>query len=593
MRSQKSGRQSGLVARLVERLAARLRPRRDGEAGAILIIAAIGLVLAVTCAALAVDLGRQAQEARRNQKVADLAALDAVRVLPADPTGAAQQSATRNDFQWSGVGNSLTVEPGTIAADRTFAPGPLAGATAVRVTARSLLKDDFLPGQRTVVRRGVATTSSAAQIGTVRVGSKVATVSSTDKTILNRLLTGTVGGAYNLDAVSWKGIADANVTFSRLRTALGLTAGTADEALNTSITYKKLLQATATALNADGSPSSLAAVTPLTTIATQLGAAGGGNLTLQDLYDISGNAGNGADVADAVINVGDIVKGGAIVADGDHFATMDLTAADITGTIPGLNFARVKFGLIEGPKSDTGVAKDAQGNYPTQATTSQVRVEVELHLQLALTGIPGLTDVNIPYVLDAGSATALLDTITCSGSSSTPTGVDILGRTTAGSSKIGAVNDASLGAQTPPTPTPTTIASVAGLVTVSTNNVVTTTIPGNSGQMLHFSPPYTTSSPSQSISGTTVTLPALATGDLNVSVLGLLNANLIKLDVVNGVGLAMPGVNTFLLSPIYKNLGLSFAGADIWAPPVQLCQALGFTSVPPPPPSATVPVLVI
>lgn len=572
------------------RLVARLRPHRDGEAGAILILATAGIVLAVICSALAVDLGRQGQEARRNQKVADLAALDAVRALPNDPTPAAQQSATRNEFSWASPGNSMTVEPGTMDVNRNFVPGPLAGATAVRVGVQSVLEDDFLPGNHTIVRRAVATISSAAQIGTVRVGSKVASVSSTDRTILNRLLGGTVGGAFNLDAVSWKGIADANVTFSRLRTALGLTAGSADQVLDTTLTYRQLLQATASALNADGSPSSLAAVTPITTIAGQLNAAGGGNVTLRELFDIAGNAGNGSDVANATINVRDIVTGGAIVADGDHFASMDLTAADI-GSVPGLNFARVKFGLIEAPQQKTGPAKDAQGNYRTQATTSQVRVSIELHLRLGLAGI-GLTEVNVPYVIDAGSATALLDTITCSGTSSVPTGVDILGRTTAGSAKIGSVSDSSLGGPVPPTPTPTQIVSVLGLVTVSTNNVVSATIPGNPGQMLHFTPPYTADAPSKAITGTNLTLPVLTTGDLNVSVLGLLNANAIKLDIVNGVGLAMPAVNTLLLNPIYRNLGLAFAGADIWAPPVQECQALGFTTSPPPPPSAMVPVLV-
>ncbi len=56
--------------------------RPDRERGSILVLSSVGLVLAMVATALSVDLGRLAQERRKNQKVADLAALDAVRVLP-------------------------------------------------------------------------------------------------------------------------------------------------------------------------------------------------------------------------------------------------------------------------------------------------------------------------------------------------------------------------------------------------------------------------------------------------------------------------------------------------------------------------------
>lgn len=572
----------------------RRRPagRQDGERGAILIIATIGIVLAVVSAALAVDLGRQAQEARRNQKVADLAALDAVRALPNDPTGAAQQSATRNEFDYTAPGNQLTVEPGNIDASRNFVPGPLGTANAVRVTARSIVRGGFLPGDQSVLRRAVAAMGTSTPIGTVRVGSKMATVSSTERTILNRLLNQTVGGSHPVDAVGWKGLADANVSFERLRTALNLTTGSADQVLDTQLTFRRLLEATVTALNADGTPSSAAAITPLTSIATNVAASGGGQVTLRDLFDIAGNAGNGSDVANATINVLDIVRGGAIVADGNHFASMDLTASEI-GPIPGLNFARVKFGLIEPPQQETGPPKDELGNYRTVARTSQARVLVELHLQLPLTGL-GLVDVTVPYYLDAGSAEALLDSLNCSSGGDKPASVDILGRTTAGTSSVGTVSDAALGTEVPvPSPTGATLVNVVGLVTVSTTGAITTTIPGNSGTMLTFTPEYTPDAASKPVPGTQLSVPLLTSANVNVSVVGLLDANAIKLDVINGVNNAVPGLTSNLLDPIYRSLGLAFAGADVWAPPVQTCQAVNFVPSPPPPPGSGVPVLVV
>jgi uncharacterized membrane protein len=66
--------------------------RRREERGAVLVLATVGVVIATIAAALAIDLGFLAQEARRNQKVADLAALDAARVPPAEYTNAAVAS---------------------------------------------------------------------------------------------------------------------------------------------------------------------------------------------------------------------------------------------------------------------------------------------------------------------------------------------------------------------------------------------------------------------------------------------------------------------------------------------------------------------
>ena len=168
-----------------------------------------------------------------------------------------------------------------------FQPGPASGATAVRVEVTSLLKNAFVSGERSVKARAVATLGNGtgchlpdicikadgSPLGTVRVGSKLAggsgTVGPTEVKILNKLIAPLIGGTVSIDAVGWKGVADATVTFERLRTALGLTAGTTDQVLDTTVTHRQLLDATVNALNADGSPSALAAVTPVAAIAAK------------------------------------------------------------------------------------------------------------------------------------------------------------------------------------------------------------------------------------------------------------------------------------------------------------------------------------
>ena len=59
-------------------------------------------------------------------------------------------------------------------------------------------------------------------------------------------------------------------------------------------------------------------------------------------------------------------------------------------------------------------------------------------------------------------------------------------------------------------------------------------------------------------------------------VLGL-NTAAIALDLSNGINNALPGVKANIHAHLYKSLGLSFAGADIWAPPVQECRPTSFS----------------
>lgn len=571
----------------------RLRSRRDDERGAVLVLAAFGMVLAMVVSALSIDLGRLAQDKRNDQKVADMAALDAVWALGGDFLSAALQSATRNDFDYTAPGFGLTAEAGNMDSTGTFQPGPASGASAVRVEVASLMKNAFVSGERTVRARAVATLGNGtgcylpdicikadgSPLGTVRVGSKLAgasgTVGPTEVKVLNKLIAPLIGGTVSLDAVGWKGVADATVTFERLRTALGLAAGTTDQVLDATVTYRQLLDATVNALHADGSPSALAAVTPVAAIATKVNAALGLQLKLGDLFGVTGATGSGKDVADATLSVLDIVRGGAFVADTDHFVSLDLAATDV-GAIPGFNSAKVKLGLIEAPDTASGAPRDAAG-YHTMAETSQVRALVEVNLILNLTGL-GLTNVKVPYYLDAGTAQAFLDALHCSAGSSTPDSVDVLGVTKAGSSNLATVSDTGLASKTA-TPVPATarIVNVAGLVTVDTKSVLTIAVPGNPGTMLNFTADYATGA-SQPVAGTSISLPTVATTDLKVTALVLgLDTAAIALDVSNGINNASPAIKANILTPLYRSLGLSFAGADVWAPPVQECRPTSYS----------------
>ena len=573
---------------------------RANERGAVLVVAVAGVLLATVAAALAVDLGRQAAEKRTNQKVVDLAALDGARALPGDPTSAVDASLTRNSFPYASPGYSRQVEVGYMD-NGTFVPDATR-PEAVRVTVRSPHKDQFLPGGRTVIARAVAKIGN--QLGTVRVGSFLGNVNASTERILDRSITRLAGGNVDLTAVGWQGLANTSVTFQELRTALGMNAGSAEGVLNSSLTFGQLLQATVDALNADGSPSKAAVASELVPIANAALPADPSahrSFKLGDLFSVVGNVGNGQDVADLAFNVMDIVRGGGILADQDRFLTFDMVAADVPGlTNCAGTCARVSIGLVEAPQQKSGPPKDSTGTYWTIAQTSQVRVLVEVNLIVALPiGLLGAlvdTTVTVPFYFDAANAEAKLDTLECIGSS-TPDKVKIMAWTSAATTSIGGIANASvtLGASTPPVLGQATLVNVAGVLTVR-SDPVSTTVPGVTDQLLTFTGPYTETSPPQRIGKSVtdaITLPGLQTPGMTVTLaLGVsVDANAVKLAVQSGVNQAIPSISADLVRSLYEAFGVSYAGADVWAPPVQTCAATSYTS-PSPNSGSAIPTLV-
>ncbi len=339
-------------------------------------------------------------------------------------------------------------------------------------------------------------------------GYTLASATSSDATLLNKLLGQTVGGSYGLTAVGWQGLAAGNVTLGCLHTALGYSAGTVDTFLDANLKFRTLLDATIDALNADGSPSSLVAATYLGQIAAQVATTAGADIQVWKLFSVVGDVGSGKDVADAAINVKDIVVGGMVLADSDHFATMDLTAADIPG-LPGTGVT-VRFGLVEAPQTKSGPPR-LGSTYRAMARTAQLRFQVIQRLDVSVLGVRVLA-VSAPYYLEVGSAEARLDTLDCSAGAATPASVDILGVTEAGKTVLGAVTNASLAnTTTAPSPTVATLANSLG-ITVTTNSTtnLTVTIPGNPGTMLRFDLPYVAGGASQSVSGTQLSLSTLS-----------------------------------------------------------------------------------
>ena len=600
-----------------EGLLQRLSPRRPEERGAVLVMAAVGMVLSMIAGGLAIDLGRLAQTARENQKVADLAALDASRDVPAKFQQLAEESALRNGFPLGTAGYSLLAVEGTKVGG-TCQSMVGAGSVCVTVTAPHKNAFPFVPGGDSVTRTAVA--GHGAAIGTVRVGSSVASASGniglTQLKVFNKTISSLIGGDYSTDLVGWQGLASGTVTFGALTSELGklpgkatFNTGTTNEVLNTTFTMGQLLTAMANVLNKDGT-------TTVGTNVENIGAKVDGaylsqDLKLYDLFNVgSVVVGNKQDVANATLNVLDLIRGGAILANGDHLASFNFKAEDVVGpVIPGgFNNVTVTMGLIEGPQQSLPGPAGIGGvppKYYTSAETSQIRIRLDVALKVPLLqpltktvsvlgvdvtttvlNIGSLVDTTVSYYLNAGTAHAYLEEVKC-GSSATPTSVKIKGVTETGSTKVGLVNDTALSTEST-TPVPVGNQPVATLPLIATVRTATTglasqTIAGNgpTGEIKTFTEPYDGAT-SQHVSGDVFRLPSVADANLVVSpiVVGLNTGTLVS-DLVSGInatGLTFnnstQGLTTSVIKPVYDALGLSFGTADLWAPPVQTCAAL-------------------
>lgn len=391
--------------------------RADGEAGAILVIATAGIVLAMIASALAVDLGRLASDKRTDQKIADMAAIDASRNI-ASACVLANASAVRNGLP----ANSLTCDPASPAdATKDVIVGKMSAGTftpdatgdAVQVTVKSAFKAafPFVSGRDHTSGKAVAGSASEAAFS---VGSSLADFDA-DRSVLDKLMAGWLTGITNaqLSALSYNGLAGGNVSLRALQTGLtGLsyTVGSPTQLLTTQLTVIDLLKATASAFSASGQSTvevdKLIASSISSTLKVKLG----------DLVNLAAPGSSSA--LDTTVNVFHLVTGAAQVANGSSFVATGLcvTAALVS--------VCTKVKVIER-------AQVAEG--PVGTTTHNSQAVLQLAIPVA-----GVGTVNVEVT--AADAEATLKTITCG----SPPGIS-LGATTSAATLGGVTTIAGIG----------------------------------------------------------------------------------------------------------------------------------------------------
>lgn len=400
------------------------------QRGSVVVYTAVTLLAILTSAVIAIEMGRIYGTHRQLQKMASMAALDAVREASrcsrtVAPTQAELVSRVNDSLDRNGVLadiTQITVEPGVVRTEgatsrRFLQPTTLAGATAVRVTLRRQFPD-LLTGLLPAQSRFMVASATAEQplSGAFSVGSGLASLNGG---LLNSALGGLIGA--NLGLVDYTGLANVNVTLEQLATALDVDV----QDLSNPLT----LQADAPVLSdsLSGLASSLsgtanASVIDLLNGLAASAAGNNGSTELENLlgsYDVTGPSAPVINLLDLVFNLAastrlDPSGTGAVIP-----LNLPLTAV----SIPNVTTIATALRVLEAPQAGRGRPGDPSATASTAQIRLMIRARVNAQTQVAsalnlvlvggLLGTVTAPPINLGMDVDVAKATAFLDRIDC------------------------------------------------------------------------------------------------------------------------------------------------------------------------------------
>lgn len=369
------------------------------QRGAIGLMTALTLAMALVFGLLAVDGGRLYMEQRKLQRVVDMAALEAAgqsatcNGIGPQAAALANTSAVRNGFTLAN-GNSLVTTCGSVstgaASLRSFTPDASI-AEAIRVVGTSNVATSIASGIRSMVSGEplAATTALHAQavaaaprppLAMLRLRSTLLTMDSRKSALLNALID-PLGGRVSLDAVGWQGIANTQINLldflDQLAIDLNVGAGHYDELLAKNLKATDLIRAAATVAGRSGAAAD---------VVTNLGkiVVGADNSTLIQLGDILDVAnGTGQAGLDTMLNVIDLVQASVMLAAKDSAAVAQIPL-NLLGAVTGT----IRLKVIE-PEQLSAIGNPATDEIKVH--TAQVRALISLDLPI-LSSITGLTN---------------------------------------------------------------------------------------------------------------------------------------------------------------------------------------------------------
>ncbi|WP_122468347.1 pilus assembly protein TadG-related protein [Pseudomonas viridiflava] len=384
---------------------------RDRQRGAIGLMAALTLALALLCTLMVIDSGRLYMEKRSLQRIADVAALEAAGRKGNCATGAsaasyATQSATRNGFTPGSNGRTLVATCGTLSVNAQSRRVFTADATqsqAIQVVVshpvpRSIAAGiaalfDSTPDSPDLQLSATAVAASASPLASLTIRSAAMTIDSAKAAVLNPIVGGLLGGTLNLGVANWQGLVNTDLSLlnylNRLKLDLNLTAVGYTQVLNTTVSISQLMQSAINVLDPSGTLNTTATIAGLQAIKA---AAGATTVLLGDLLAVQGSA----DIAalNTSLRLLDLVQGLAQLANDKNGVS-----ATTQINIPGLAQVTARIQVIEPPQ--LSAIGDPGKIDPLNPKTGANRIYVRTAQMRALVSI------NLPVL---GTITSLANT---------------------------------------------------------------------------------------------------------------------------------------------------------------------------------------
>lgn len=393
------------------------RSRFNGPAarqrGAIGLMAAATLSLAVVMLLLVVDTGRLYMEQRKLQRVVDNAALEAVsrggNCLPGlSAASYAGQSAVRNGYIVD-TSNTLATTCGTLVTAatglRTFAVDATQAA-AVKVVASRTVTTSFAGGVQalfsatpvslnTTLNASAVAAKPQPTVAQLNIRSTLASIDTAQSNILNPLFSGLLGGNVNLTALGWDGLLNTDINLlkylDQLAINLNVAAGNYTQLLNTQATVTQLIQAAATVVQLNGATAQV--ITALGQL--QVAAINAAPVKLGDILQLQ--TGTTSAGLDANLQLLQLIQGVVQLAN-----SKSAVAATLPISVLGLANVTVRVKVIEPPQfsaiGDPARAKvNPTGPDRIYVRTAQVRTMLSVSLPV-LSGVTGLTNAVLGLV---------------------------------------------------------------------------------------------------------------------------------------------------------------------------------------------------
>lgn len=384
---------------------------QDRQRGAIGLMAALTLVLALLCTLMVIDSGRLYMEKRSLQRIADVAALEAAGRKGTCATGAsaasyATQSAIRNGFTPGSDGRTLVTTCGTLSVNTESRRVFTADATqsqAIQVVVshpvpRSIAAGiaalvDSTPDSPDIQLSATAVAASASPLASLTIRSAAMTIDSAKAAVLNPIVGGLLGGTLNLGVANWQGLVNTDLSLlnylNRLKLDLNLTAVGYTQVLNTTVSVSQLMQSAINVLDPSGTLNATATIAGLQAIKA---AAGATTVLLGDLLAVQGSA----DIAalNTSLRLLDLVQGLAQLANDKNGIS-----APVQINIPGLAQVTTRIQVIEPPQ--LSAIGDPGKIDPLNPKTGANRIYVRTAQMRALVSI------NLPVL---GTITSLANT---------------------------------------------------------------------------------------------------------------------------------------------------------------------------------------